>query len=522
MRKQLVLILSCAIGSLVFAAIAHDLGFDGRDLVEPDCDAMSHWFECRDIDTAPPGVFLGYLYMHHTSETLGPDGNTKYPDTGEPYVTTVTACSSCHFTGGHVPFGSPVYQSPSKYQLDADTGLGRYFRPLGYHRDLEDSIIDCFRNCMNAERAPEKDDPVMVALVNYIHWVSDGIIDPDMQDDWTLLPPEAGTHLPSIAGVSSMRADPLRGALLYANNCSDCHDEDSAGAGEYRRGEIRPRIPALWGIVDGYSRGAAFYRTPVLGAYVQEHMPFDDPQTLSDQDALDIAAFINAPDKARPSGMADEMYIHNDPDGIPSALRKPADWLVGFEYPGEREYFEAQGIDYEDMVLNGPWDELSAWRAAEVQRLLAHPVAGHTLTVTRGEQNGGTIAELTDSDDQGISIRRGFAGRRPVTEFELDGTNPYSTVSSLDVILEGSVVSRSPVNQSISLFDYQENTWEKVDVREASSVGDSVVTISLDGDLSRFFQADTGAMRARVRYQSSNRQKKMKSFTDRFVWVITQ
>ena len=371
MRKQIAVVLSCTIGSLVCAAIAHDLGFEGHDLVEPDCEAMSHWYECRDIDTAPPGVFLGYLYMHHTSETLGPDGNTTYPDTGEPYVTTVLACSSCHFTVGHVPFGSPVYQSPSKYQPDPDTGLGPYFRPLGYHRDLEDSIIDCFRNCMNAERAPTKDDPVMVALVNYIHWVADGIIDPAVQDDWTLLPTEAGPRLPTIDGVLSMRTDPNRGGSLYANHCSDCHDEDGPGAGEYRQGEIRPRIPALWGDRDGYSRGAAFYRTPVLAPYVQKHMPYDEPETLSDQDALDIAAYINAPDKARPSGMADEMYCHDDPDGIPSALRKPADWLVGCEYPGERKYFQKQGIDFDDMVLNGPWDELSAWRAAEVERLLA-------------------------------------------------------------------------------------------------------------------------------------------------------
>ena len=371
----------------VGVAAPHDLGFEGHDLVEPDCDAMSSWFECRDIDTAPPDVYQGYLYMHHTSETLGPDGNTVYPDTGEPYVTTVTACSSCHFTGGHVPFGSPVYQSPSKYQPDATTGLGPYFRPLGYYRDLEDSVIDCFRNCMNAERAPAKDDPVMVALVDYILWVSDGILDPAMQADWTLLPPEAGTGLPAIDGVSSMRADPIRGASLYAQSCADCHDEDGPGAGEYRVGEERPRIPALWGLVDGYSRGAAFYRTPVLGAYVQKHMPYDDPETLSDQDALDIAAYVNAPDKPRPSGLADEFYVHDDPDGIPSSLRKPADWLVGFEYPGERAFFEGSGIDYDDMVLNGPWDDLAAWRADEIARLLdgGWQDLGEALTGTNGE-----------------------------------------------------------------------------------------------------------------------------------------
>jgi len=369
-RTTLLIATATGCAALAVVALADDLGFDGHDLVEPDCEAMSHWFACRDIETAPASVRLGARYMHETATTLGPEGTVTYPDTGEPYVTTVTACSSCHFAGGHVPFGSPVYQSPSKYEPDPATGLGPYFRPLGYHRDLEDSIIDCFRNCMNAERAPTKEDPVMRALVDYVVWVSDGIIDEAARADWTLLPPEAGPGLPKIPGVAAMQADPLRGAGLYAASCAECHDEDGPGLGEYRAGEERPRVPALWGEADGYSKGAAFYRTPVLGAYVQTHMPYDDPGTLSDQDAIDIAAYVNALDKPRGAGLADEMYCHDDPDGIPSALRKPADWLVGCEYPGERAHFEAMGVDYEAMVLDGPWEALAAWRAEEIQRLL--------------------------------------------------------------------------------------------------------------------------------------------------------
>ena len=45
---------------------------------------------------------------------------------------------------------------------------------------------------------------------------------------------EAGAHLPRIDGVSSMRADPSRGAVLYDNSCSGCHDDDGPGRGEYR------------------------------------------------------------------------------------------------------------------------------------------------------------------------------------------------------------------------------------------------------------------------------------------------
>ncbi len=349
-------------------ANADDLGMNGDKLVEPDCDAMSSWFECRDIETAPADVRRGYEYMHNTSRTLGPFGSVKYPD-GTPYATATTACSSCHFTGGHVPFGTPVYQSPSKYTPDPVTGLGPYFGPMGYYRDLEDSVIDCFRNCMNAERSPAKDDPVMRDLVAYIEWVADGIKDPDMRENWRLLPPDAGPGLPVINGVANMRANPRRGEELYDDHCAGCHDKDGPGLGEYRSDEGRPRTPALWGDRDGHSRAAAFYRNGVLGAYIQTHMPYGKPNTLSAQQALNIAAYINAPDKPRSGGLADDFYCFDDPDGIPAALRKPADWLVGCTYPGEREHFEAQGIDYEDMVRNGPWSSLIAWRSDKIAEL---------------------------------------------------------------------------------------------------------------------------------------------------------
>ncbi|MGE5155326.1 MAG: c-type cytochrome [Bdellovibrio bacteriovorus] len=362
--------LACALTFFTPLGFADDLGFSGDKLVEPNCSAMSPWFNCRDISTAPANVRRGYQYMHNTSRTLGPFGNIRYPD-GAPYATAATACSSCHFTGGHVPFGTPVYQSPSKYKPNPITGLGPYFGPMGYNRDLEDSIIDCFRNCMNAERSPSKDDPVMRDLVAYIEWVADGIRDPEMRENWRLLPPEAGPNLPVIANLVGMRASPARGRTLYQDRCSKCHDKDGAGRGEYRRDEGRPRTPALWGLRDGHSRAAAFYRNGVLGAYIQTHMPLDRANTLSAQQALDIAAYINAPDKPRSSGQADTFYCFDDPDGIPATLRKPADWLVGCEYPGEREHFEGQGVDYEDMVRNGPWTSLIAWRNAEIARLKA-------------------------------------------------------------------------------------------------------------------------------------------------------
>jgi hypothetical protein len=84
--------LTCALTLSAPLALADNLGFDGK-IVEPDCDAKGSWFNCRKIDTAPAAARRGNEYIHHTSKTLGPDGNKKYPD-GAPYSTTTIACSS--------------------------------------------------------------------------------------------------------------------------------------------------------------------------------------------------------------------------------------------------------------------------------------------------------------------------------------------------------------------------------------------------------------------------------------------
>lgn len=330
-------------------AFADNLGFDGT-IVEPNCDEMSTWFNCRKIDTAPADVKRGYEWIHHTSNTLGPDGYKKFSD-GTPYATTSIACSSCHFTGGHVPFGTPMYQSPDKY-----VGLP-YFRPLNYKRDLKDSIIDCFRNCMNSQQTMTKTDPVMLDMVAFINWLAAGVTDPNMKGaGWANLP---GHALPVVdANVANMQGSPSRGLNLYNQHCANCHNKDGAGKGEYRRGENRPRVPAMWG-PDSYSRGAAFFNSQNLAGYIKKFMPYGKAETLTAQQSLDIAVFIN--DQPHPAGMADVMFCHTESDGIPGALRKPASWLVGCKYPSE---------PFSDMQIKyGPWKEITDWRNAEITRL---------------------------------------------------------------------------------------------------------------------------------------------------------
>ena len=45
-------------------------------------------------------------------------------------------------------------------------------------------------------------------------------------------------------------------------------------------------------------------------------MPYGKPNSLSAQNALNIASYINAPDKPRPDGLADDFYCFDDPDAL--------------------------------------------------------------------------------------------------------------------------------------------------------------------------------------------------------------
>jgi cytochrome c len=325
------------------------LGFDGT-VLRPDCTAMASWYQCRNVQSAPPLVRQGYEYIHHTSSTLGPDGIVRFPD-GSPYAVSSTACSNCHFSGGQVPFGMPFYQTMDKY---ASRPL---FRAFNYRRDARDAVLDCFRNCMGNTQVPPKDDPVIDAIMAYIAWVRAGVTDPTLLGpNWQRLPGESWDYFTS--DWMAMRADVTRGQAIYQRQCARCHSRDGAGQGEYRRGEHRPRVPALWG-PRSFTRGAAMYSVPQLAFVVRRHMPYGDPQSLTEQQALDVAGYINT--QPRPVAHAARMFCDNDASGIPNSLYKPAHWNVGCTHPAE-PFTETQR-------LLGPWAPIAAWRNAQIAAL---------------------------------------------------------------------------------------------------------------------------------------------------------
>ena len=79
-----------------------------------------------------------------------------------------------------------------------------------------------------------------------------------------------------------------RGGLLYPRKCAECHGKDGAGQDD---------DPPIWG-PRSFNQGAGLAETVPLASWLKVAMPLNVAD-LTDQEALDLAAFINT--HARPA-----------------------------------------------------------------------------------------------------------------------------------------------------------------------------------------------------------------------------
>ncbi len=129
---------------------------------------------------------------------------------------------------------------------------------------------------MNGIRPPNGSQ-VSVAITAYITWLSTG--DSIQQNPEKPL----GPHSTPQVDWSNLKPNVERGAKLYAEHCADCHADDGRGGDEG---------PPVWGD-QSYNEGAGLSQVPKLASWLKVAMPLDDP-TLSPQESLDIAAFVNS------------------------------------------------------------------------------------------------------------------------------------------------------------------------------------------------------------------------------------
>lgn len=181
-------------------------------------------------------------------------------------------CVSCHLDGGAMPFSAPIW--PAAVTLPDYRGKNWRINTL------EERISDCFAYSMNGI-APAQNSDEMNALLAYHTWMATGA--PMYPDE-----PIYGRGYGDLADPEH-EPDYARGELVYAEQCALCHGVD--GQGQKVNGEVV--FPPLWGDYS-YNWGAGMSRMPNFAKFVKTNMPLGLPLTLTDQEAWDVAQFVNS------------------------------------------------------------------------------------------------------------------------------------------------------------------------------------------------------------------------------------
>ena len=148
------------------------------------------------------------------------------------------------------------------------------YRPRsGVVETIEYRVNDCFRRSMNGT-ALDPAGPDMRDIVAYFAFLSRG----------TAVAPPTGAPGARLQRWAAFSPDTAAGARVFEATCAKCH-----GAA----GEGTAVAPPVWG-PQSYNVGAGMTRVRAAAEFISRNMPFDAPGTLTDQQAVDVAAYVNA------------------------------------------------------------------------------------------------------------------------------------------------------------------------------------------------------------------------------------
>lgn len=212
-------------------------------------------------------------------------GKAIFDDTGanaSAFVGNSMACKNCHMDSGRRPDSSPMWAAWVAYP--------QYRKKNNAINTMEDRILGCFRYSMNAPNSPSGGPPppghdIYRDLESYFFWLATGAPTGKPMKGAGFLKPK----------LSDAGYDPVKGEAIYAQKCSACHGDDGQGA---RQPDGKIIYPPLWG-PRSYNWGAGMARVDLAAGFIRANMPFTEPGTLTDQEAWDVAAYIDGHERPR-------------------------------------------------------------------------------------------------------------------------------------------------------------------------------------------------------------------------------
>jgi thiosulfate dehydrogenase len=209
-------------------------------------------------------------------------------------------CASCHLDAGRRPDAAPLIGVAARFP--------KYMDRSGAVVSIQDRVNYCFTRSMSGTRLPP-DSREMTDIVAYLAFLSQGV--PQGAE-------VRGTGMPKMPALTG---DATRGEQIYATTCVACHQADGQG--------LPPAFPALWG-PKSYSIGASMAREERAASFIRHFMPQTNPGSLTDQQAFDVAAYVNAKPRPDSPGKEDDWPLGGAPADVPydvtghTAYRRPA------------------------------------------------------------------------------------------------------------------------------------------------------------------------------------------------------
>lgn len=201
------------------------------------------------------------------------------------YVGNGLNCRNCHLQVGAQSGSAPLW--------GAFPNLPTYRSKNNLVNSFENRVQGCFKYSMNGT-APPASGAVLEALGAYAAWLSQGL---------PIGVSTEGRGYPEVKDFD--KPDKTRGEQLYQAKCAICHG--ARGQGTPVRGGKGYQFPPLWG-PDSYNWGAGMHKKKHFRNFIKGNMPLGQGGSLTDQQAADIAAFVNQKAHARPT------RIHNPGD----------------------------------------------------------------------------------------------------------------------------------------------------------------------------------------------------------------
>lgn len=239
----------------------------------------------------------GKRLIAETTELLGPD----VADPKMRYLSSRLTCASCHIGAGAEPGNLSLATAITKYP--------RISPRSSANETIEDRINGCMTRSMNG-RALANDSPEMLAMVAYISFL-------DKQDQAMAASRRKAHESPAFKTPN--RAGNLEsGQRVFEKRCAPCHGQDGAGVAASRDLVHGYVFPPLWG-PNSFNDGAGLHRVLTAAKFIKAKMPLGKAD-LDDDDAFDVAAYINSKPRPEMTGL-DRDY--------PDRTKKPVDTGYG-------------------------------------------------------------------------------------------------------------------------------------------------------------------------------------------------